>query len=226
MSEENKENAGTEEPMEVEENKPVVEEGSENSNDENVTANGRDSSALSKSALQDNIESKGKNAYYFAHAHKATGPKWDGKIEPKLLSKQSTSELEDNTSSSLRKSMPSFDIHKSNITSYAFLDEGKKVKIYVEMEGIGERCTNDDDITLSHTESSFCLVVKNYNSLGEEEKKEKSDEKCLAFGRLHGSIQSASFRKKKDRVIITLLKKEEKGWPSIGAKGDPMHEMV
>ena len=30
---------------------------------------------LSKSALADNITKKGKNAYYYAHAHKATGPK-------------------------------------------------------------------------------------------------------------------------------------------------------
>ena len=30
---------------------------------------------LSKSALADNISKKGKNAYYYAHAHKADGPK-------------------------------------------------------------------------------------------------------------------------------------------------------
>ena len=30
---------------------------------------------LSKSALAENISRKGKNAYYYAHAHKATGPK-------------------------------------------------------------------------------------------------------------------------------------------------------
>ena len=29
---------------------------------------------LSKSALADNISKKGKNAYYYAHAHRANGP--------------------------------------------------------------------------------------------------------------------------------------------------------
>lgn len=29
---------------------------------------------LTQSALRDNISKKGKNAYYYAHAHKATGP--------------------------------------------------------------------------------------------------------------------------------------------------------
>jgi len=33
----------------------------------------------SASALEDNIATKGTNSYYFAHKHKATGPKWDGK---------------------------------------------------------------------------------------------------------------------------------------------------
>jgi hypothetical protein len=32
------------------------------------------SSTTTQSALRDNISKKGKNAYYYAHAHKATGP--------------------------------------------------------------------------------------------------------------------------------------------------------
>uniref|UniRef100_A0A7S2H6N3 CS domain-containing protein n=1 Tax=Helicotheca tamesis TaxID=374047 RepID=A0A7S2H6N3_9STRA len=208
----------------------VVEDTTEQTAENTETAkNHNTKESLSKSALQDNIEKKGKNAYYFAHAHKATGPKWDGKIEPKLLSRHSTSHLEqnddkENTSSSafssvasLQKSMPSFDIHKSNIQKYAFLDDTKKVKIYIEMEGVGERCTNEDDISLVHTESSFCLIVKNYE---EDEETNEDEEKCLSFGRLYGSIESASFKKKMDKIIITLVKKEVKEWSSIGAKGD------
>ena len=33
----------------------------------------------SESALRDNISRKGKNAYYYAHAHRATGPEVSGR---------------------------------------------------------------------------------------------------------------------------------------------------
>lgn len=158
---------------------------------------------LSKSALADNIERKGKNAYYFAHAHKATGPKWDGKIEPKLLSRQS--------SSLSATKVAAFDSQKSNIASYAFCDEETKVKLYVNLEGVGERCVNDEDVSLDYTSSSLCLLVRNYD--------DDANEKCLRFGKLHGPIESASFKKKKDRIIVTLVKSEEIEWSAICAKG-------
>lgn len=31
------------------------------------------------SALRENIARRGKNAYYYAHSHKADGPAWDGR---------------------------------------------------------------------------------------------------------------------------------------------------
>lgn len=220
-----------------------------------------------KSALQDNIESKGKNAYYFAHAHKANGPKWDGKPQPRLLAKHSSSDVMKNDDSSpltadnnatnveqeagglqilsisdhsqslikgLKHGKSSFDFTKSNITKYAFLDEGKKVKIYIEMKGVGDLCNNEDDVQLDWNERSFSLKVFNYcvpsanDTMGEEEKK---DVQCLSFGRLHGSISKAIVKVKKDRIILTLSKKTDEGeepveWPSIAQKGDDEHEIV
>jgi len=38
-----------------------------------------DENSASTNALEANIGTKGKNAYYYAHSHKASGPKWDGK---------------------------------------------------------------------------------------------------------------------------------------------------
>jgi CS domain len=169
----------------------------------------------SKSALQDNIESKGKNAYYFAHAHKANGPKWDGKVEPKLLSSSSMGSEDEPVK------IPAFEYHKSNITSYAFLDEGRKIKVYVTLEGVGEKC-KDEDVSLDFTEQSFCLVVKNY----------EEQERCLSFGKLSGLISDAKFKLKTDKILLVLTKKvvegedEPKEWHTLANKGTPDHELV
>ena len=190
---------------------------------ENMTVNDK------KSALQENLERKGKNAYYFAHAHKATGPKWDGKAEPKLLSTKSLSsdELSANNQS---KKTSSFDMHKSNITSYAFCDDGPKVKLYINMENVGEICS-DDDITLDYTETSFCLVIKNYNNNEIDPANATGlapvPERCLSFGKLTANITKATFKKKKDKIILILTKeKEDVEWHTINDKGTPDHELV
>ena len=166
-------------------------------------------SSASQSALRANIESKGKNAYYFAHAATPTGPKWDGKPNPKLLGSKSAEELEP-------AKKAGFDMHKSNITSYAFLDEEKSVKLYITMQGVGEKCT-DEDITLDWTETSFCFVINNY----------EEDEKCLSFGKLSGKITKATYKLKADKIIL-ILKKEKEGvtWHTVNDKGQPDHEIV
>lgn len=204
---------------------------------------------LNENALRDSIDKKGKNSYYFAHAHRANGPKWDGKPQPRLLSKQaipsndhdSTTgegvdpETPSNTDGilslkNLQVSKSSFAYSQSNITKYAFLDEGEKVKLYVEMNGVGEACTKED-VSLQWDEQSFTLLIKNYpGPLNSEEEGDEGIRKpvdcpvrCLNLGKLYGDISDASFRKKKDRVIVTLVKRVEEGddepmdWPSIRA---------
>ena len=163
-----------------------------------------------KSALQDNLERKGKNAYYFAHAHKASGPAWDGKPEPKLLSSHLSNDGHRVSTNS------SFDYSKSNITTYAFLDDGAKVKLYIDMENIGEKCS-DDDITLDFTERSLSFAIQNY----------KPEPQILCFGKLTADISAATFRIKKDKAIITLTKVDpENNWYTINDKGTPDHEVV
>lgn len=184
-----------------------------------------------KSALQDNIERKGQNAYYFAHAHKATGPKWDGKPEPRLLSRLESSD--DGTSSSSmvvtgHRKPHSFDYAKSNITSYAFLDGDKSVKLYIELEGVGEKCT-EDDICLDFTESSFSLVIQNYPTAGSNNNNPAAPSGtplCLSFGKLTANITNASYKKKKDRIIVTLTKAAEGKWETVNDKGNPDHDLV
>ena len=182
------------------------------------------------SALQDNIERKGKNAYYFAHAHKATGPKWDGKPEPKLLSKQASSSLSTTMSAS-------FDFRQSNITTYAFLNNEKNVKLYVEMEGVGTQCT-DEDVTLEWTPTSLGLVIQNYckpstasadddEDTAEATPSTAATPQCLKFAKLSGIIRKASYKLKDDRIILTLTKETPgEEWHTINDKGAPDHEVV
>jgi hypothetical protein len=131
---------------------------------------------------------------------------------------------------------------KSNITNYAFLDDETKVKIYVNLPGVGN--CQDENIALDHTDSSLCLTVKNYipPSLSSSDEADKNDEdvdemmsdddpnievenetkegnqggdRCLSFARLYGEIEKATYRKKADKLIVTLTKKEMKEWSSV-----------
>jgi hypothetical protein len=224
------------------------------SNTECNTTSNEMTSSCRKSALQDNIERKGKNAYYFAHSHKANGPEWDGKVEPKLLARMSTSSLNDTNNRNSNNttcdghfinidvSKPSsFDYSKSTITSYAFLDDGKKVKLYIDMENVGEQCTNDD-IALDYTERTLSFTLRNYKPLNtiiasSTTSNENNDNdtttptsvqpQTLRFGKLSNDISHASFRIKKDKIIITLTKVDpDKVWHTINDKGTPDHEIV
>ena len=146
-------------------------------------------------------------AVILTHFSRISGPEWDGKKEPKLLSRQSSSNIE------FKKN--AFDYSRSNIYKYAFVDEGNLVKLYIDLEGVGDKCT-DDDIVLDYTSTSMCLVVNNY----------KEEPLCLSFGKLTASIDEAVCKKKKDRLILTLTKTEEGEWHAINDKGPADHEVV
>jgi hypothetical protein len=184
----------------------------------NNSTNNNNESALRKSALQDNLERKGKNAYYFAHAHKANGPQWDGKVEPKLLTRHSSVE-----GHFIDTKMPTatFDYTNSNITTYSFLDDGNKVKLYIGLENVGEQCC-DDDVTLDYTERSLSFALQNYN------KNTSNDTpRILRFSKLTADISNVTFRLKKDKIILTLTKVDDtKVWHTINDKGNPDHEVV
>uniref|UniRef100_A0A7S1FMH3 CS domain-containing protein n=1 Tax=Corethron hystrix TaxID=216773 RepID=A0A7S1FMH3_9STRA len=194
--------------------------------------------SASTNALRDNIEKKGKNSYYFAHSHKATGPEWDGKIEPKFLNA---------TASNIVLPQASVLRHNSStIKSYAFLDDGKKVKVYVELPGIGRsEEKNDSDgrsedslqsttptmelppkVDFTWSDSSFTLSIKNYT------KAEVSDPpkvETLVVPCLYDNICKAEHRVKTDRIVIILTKASEKNeitWPSLSAASAPDNEVV
>lgn len=129
---------------------------------------------------------------------------------------------------------------KSNITNYAFLDEDSKVKIYVNLPGVGD--CDDGNIALEYTARTLCLTIKNYvtpaakkekevvdelmvadtapeekedGGEGSEEEMRVGEDRCLSFGQLFREIEKATLKKKPDKVILTLKKKENKPWTSV-----------
>ena len=155
-----------------------------------------DEASRRDSALADNIDRKGRNAYYYAHAHKADGPVWDMKPEPRLLK----TEKVEGEKEAVVVARP--------ITDYAWEDQDKKVKIYVMFEGVGE--LSDDAVKLDFAENSFSLTVMGYK--GENHK--------LTFATLFANIENATAKKKPNKFILTLFKTEENSWPCI-AQGTP-----
>ena len=83
------------------------------------------SDAASLSALQANIVKNGKTSYYYAHGHGANGPAWDGREEPRLLKRTESTE-------SASK------IFKREFESYAWADEKKSVKVYIDFPEAGD----------------------------------------------------------------------------------------
>mmetsp|Transcript_18122 Transcript_18122/g.23846 ORF Transcript_18122/g.23846 Transcript_18122/m.23846 type:complete len:175 (-) Transcript_18122:194-718(-) len=140
------------------------------------------------SALRENIISKGQNSYYYAHERKIDAPVWDGNAEPRLLRKQ--------TSQSQNR-IP------QNITNYAWSDDTSKVKIYISMDGIGE--LSDDDIELNWSEEMISILIRNFNE----------KDYGLHISNLNNKITNATYKKKPNKIILTLTKDLEVSWHDL-----------
>jgi len=110
-----------------------------------MSAQNEESSELS--ALRANIESKGKNSYYYAHGPKIDGPAWDGKEEPRLLSSAS--------GDATPKSRPS-----RTLTEYAWGDGKKIVTIYLDFEDAEN--IPDEIISVSTTAESVSFSITDH----------------------------------------------------------------
>ena len=145
------------------------------------------------SALRDNIAKKGKNAYYYAHGHSACGPAWDGREEPRLLGIDSSK-----NSSKPNKVVKEF-------VSYAWADEKKCVKLYIEFEAAFE--LGDEDYILTNTSTSFDFSVTH-----------KDVEYKLSIQSLHAPIESVTVKKKCDKYVLSLKKSSEVSWFELKKK--------
>ena len=147
-----------------------------------------------ESALKDNIKSKGQNAYYYAHGNTPTGPVWDGKEEPKLLSREA----------SIDASVKTIKYEK---IEYAWADGDKKVSIYIEFDQMDN--IDDDSITLDTSKNTFDFKFS-ITSGGKSYR--------LIVDNLHEEIESAIYKKKADKFLILLKKVNEISWSNLKKK--------
>lgn len=127
------------------------------------------------------------NSYYYAHTNTPNGPQWDGKEEPRLLSKTVSTE----------KPIESIPFE------YAWMDVLNSIRIYIDH--VGAHDIDDSMIMTSNTESSAEFILK------------LSDTKRMVLNLhdlLH-PIESISWRKKTDKFVVTLKKVEGKMWHSL-----------
>mmetsp|Transcript_33219 Transcript_33219/g.105058 ORF Transcript_33219/g.105058 Transcript_33219/m.105058 type:complete len:167 (-) Transcript_33219:162-662(-) len=151
---------------------------------------GPEAAERSDSALQANIREKGSNAYYYAHGNRDGVEKieWDGKEEPRLLRTEAKTE-EDKKA-------------REAITTYGWYDDGAKVKIYVDREGIED--LPEDAVTIANDARSATLTIE-----------ENGIEYVLLLTPLRAAITEAKIRRKPGKVWITLKKELDSVWATL-----------
>ena len=148
------------------------------------------------SALQDHIAKKG-GGYYYAHKPKEgwdDSMKWDGKVNPRLLSKKEGETAEKKLTA-------------AEITKYGWEDAPKRVKIYITLEGVGQLA--DKQLVLEWTPTSVDLRI---NDLGGK-----------VYGLslpLYSTIKGAKLKKKPDSLVLTLSKEDELTWAELKKSSD------
>jgi hypothetical protein len=168
------------------------------------------------SALRESIQRKGNNSYYYAHSQKIEGPAWDGRegklkkkvlehggftitvltcvlcilivVEPRLLAVQTIS------TSSVKLRAQAF-------SSYAWTDEGKNVKLYIDFPSANE--ISDDNISAEKTSPESMEFSVRSTPTGDYK---------LLLDSLQGSIDEVSFRKKSDKFVVSLKKSVDERW--------------
>jgi hypothetical protein len=145
------------------------------------------------SALRDNIEKKGKNSYYYAHGPKIDGPKWDGKEEPRLLSK---GDHADNVDAIAANTFVPYTI----FSEYAWGDGNKLVTIYIDFENAMD--VPSDIINIDNTVDSVTFTINNYNNKNYK----------LYIDNLSSEISTCKYKVKDGQFKILLTKLDESPW--------------
>lgn len=88
------------------------------------------------------------------------------------------------------------------ITNYAWSDAKKRVKIYVDLQGIEK--ISDEQIDFTWAASEISLRVKDFDK-----------KNLLLVLPLYETIQDASLRRKENRLVLSLTKEKEISWHQL-----------
>ena len=156
-------------------------------------------------ALRENIAKKGKNAYYYAHAHNAAGPKWDGDPTPRLLEKKPSTAADDGSGGDVVKP----------IKKYQWADETSKVKVYVPFgdNGITGKPLAEGGAEVTSTTDSVTLDVRTDDASRVTWQ--------LSLAKLYDDIDGAKARVKSDKIILILNKPADKAFSWHDLKKSP-----
>ena len=151
--------------------------------------------AEATSALEENILSKGKNAYYYAHASNLGkgGDKKNLGGAPRLLARTESKQGESEKKKRIL----------NTVTNYAWSDSEKKVSIYItDIEGlIGLK---DEQVELETGKESLKLTISDLNG----------EDYLLDIKKLNGEIKKGKFKivPGKNKLLITLFKADVFNW--------------
>lgn len=138
--------------------------------------------------LRKNISTKGANSYYYAH--KNTGEVAIVRNEPPKLLVTSTADA-----LTVVALGTSFD-------TFAWADSAKTVSVYIPFPRA--ETVLDSAVKITHAEAGFHFTLEF-----------ESQKFFLAKPKLHGTISSASWKKKNGKFVIVLHKKETKVWHKL-----------
>ncbi|EFJ46490.1 hypothetical protein VOLCADRAFT_105478 [Volvox carteri f. nagariensis] len=144
-----------------------------------------------KNALQANIEEKRERSYYYAHAPRSTSEEPAPPPVPVVLER------------SVAEVTPSV----VTIFNYAWADDGEVVKVYIPLEGVGEKCS-DDDIKATFETRLFQVDVHGFKP-GQVQR--------LLISKLSGEISPDGCRARKlaNKLVVTLKKMGSSKWYSL-----------
>jgi hypothetical protein len=168
------------------------------------------------SALHDNITSKGSNSYY--HAHQRKGPAAPS-MAPTLVHAEKgvngTIDLSGVTDATINACTSNSAIAASaapaprvvGISTYGFLDETGKARVYIDFPGASE--LPKEQVVIDFQAKSFVLTVTVKNE-------DKAVQHVLKVDELYGEITKITAKQKKDKLVLTLTKKmKHSTWYSL-----------